>query len=546
MPKARRRSAHRSSRFDDMALSEELLDVLAEQGLTHAFEIQEAILPDALAGRDVMARAETGSGKTLAFVLSMTARFRGRKVHRRRPLGLVLVPTRELAVQVVDTFHPFARAIGVRAQLVAGGMNIDKQAQALARGVEIIVATPGRLLDLIDRDAVFLDRVETTVVDEADHMSDLGFLPQVGEILAATAMGSQKMLFSATLDGQVETIVDTFLVDPVEHETTPVAAAVKTMDHHVLAIAPKAKRQVIAQLAARSGRTLVFTRTQLGAERVAAELVEVGVGAAALHGNKQQGLRTNVLAGFRAGAYPVLVATDVAARGLHIDDVSMVVHADPADDAKEYVHRSGRTARAGASGSVVTLALPHQKKATREVLAAAEVEPQWADVDGPDEEALVELGGRSPSGEPVEDPAKIKHKGAPRKLRLSGGGAGANSQRAEQRRTNEELRAAWDEDEPAASTGQRGTRGSGGGPRTSSKGGGRTGRGGQGAKAGGRGAVRGGKPSEAGGKGGSRGGKGGSRGGPAPRGGSTRGGTPRGGGRGNGGRGGSGPRRGGR
>ncbi|APX31496.1 DNA helicase [Brachybacterium sp. P6-10-X1] len=444
MPKARRRSAHSSERFEDMALPDELLGVLAEQGLTSAFEIQSAILPDALAGRDVLARAETGSGKTLAFTLAMTSRFRGRKVHRRRPLGVVLVPTRELAVQVVDTIHPFARAVGIRAQLVAGGMNIEKQADAVARGVEIIVATPGRLIDLAERGALQLDLVETTVLDEADHMADLGFLPDVRDILAAIGMGTQKMLFSATLDGQVEEIVDAFLVDPVSHETTPVAAAVASMDHHVLTIEPSVKREVTAQLAARPGRTLLFTRTQLGAERVAQELVEVGVPAAALHGNKQQGLRTNVLAGFRQGAFPVLVATDVAARGLHIDDIGMVVHVDPSDDVKEYVHRSGRTARAGAAGVVVTLALPHQVSRTRRIVGEAEVEAGWADVASAEEPALDELGGRAPAGEPAEDPALVKYKGAPRKLDLSRRG-GADERRAEERRANEERRASWEE-----------------------------------------------------------------------------------------------------
>ncbi len=445
MPKARRRSAHRAERFEDMALPEELLDVLAQQGMNRAFEIQEVILPDALAGRDVLARAETGSGKTLAFTLSMTARFRGRRVHRRKPLGVVLVPTRELAVQVVDTIHPFARAVGLRAQLVAGGMNIEKQADALARGVHIVVATPGRLIDLAERGALMLDAVETTVIDEADHMAELGFLPAVRDILAATPMGTQKMLFSATLDGQVEQIIDDFLVDPVSHETVPVAAAVATMSHHVLAIAPSAKRSVTAALAARPGRTLLFTRTQLGAERVAQELIEVGVRAAALHGSKQQGLRTNVLAGFRQGAFPVLVATDVAARGLHIDDVSMVVHVDPADGLKEYVHRSGRTARAGASGTVVTLALPHQTEAISRIITQAGAEPVWAEVPDDTSEALAQLGARRPSGETVEDPALTKYKGAPRKLDLRRKG-GADARRAAERRTNEERRAAWDDD----------------------------------------------------------------------------------------------------
>lgn len=454
MPKARRRSAHAGERFEDMALPDELLGVLDAQGLTRAFEIQSAILPDALGGRDVLARAETGSGKTLAFTLAMCARFRGRKVHRRRPLGVVLVPTRELAVQVVDTIHPFARAVGIRAQLVAGGMNIDKQADALARGVEIIVATPGRLIDLARREDLFLDRVETTVIDEADHMTDLGFGADIVEILQHIEMGTQKMLFSATLDGQVDEIIDRFLVDPVTHETTPVAAAVKTMRHHVLAISPQRKRQITAQLAARRGRTLIFTRTQLGAERVAAELVEVGIPAAALHGSKQQGLRTNVLAGFRAGAFDTLVATDVAARGLHIDDVSMVIHVDPAEDVKEYVHRSGRTARAGAAGTVVTLALPHQTQRTRRILEEAEVEPQWEDVHDEHAEALRALGGRAPAGEPAADPALTKYKGAPRKLDI-GRTTGADARKADERRANEERRASWEETPAPRRSGRR-------------------------------------------------------------------------------------------
>lgn len=452
MPKSRR--THKAARFDDMALPSELIAELERQGFDRAFEIQEAILPDALAGRDVLARAETGSGKTLAFTLSMCARFRHRKVHKRRPLGLVLVPTRELAVQVVDTIHPFARAVGIRAQLVAGGMNIDKQAEALRKGVEIIVATPGRVVDLAMREDLFLDRVETTVIDEADHMADLGFLPVLTEILEHVEMGTQKMLFSATLDEQVDQITDRFLVDPVTHETTPVAAAVQTMRHVAYAINPKKKREITAQIAARDGRTLIFTRTQLGAERVAQELIEVGIPAAALHGNKQQGLRTNVLAGFKQGGYDVLVATDVAARGIHIDDVSLVMHVDPSDDAKEYVHRSGRTARAGASGVVVTLALPHQVAPTRQVLDGAQVEAEWHDIASADDQMLRRVGGRTPSGEPAEDPALTKYKGAPRKLDLSRA-RGANTHKAAERRENEQRRAVYDHGDAPAATGQR-------------------------------------------------------------------------------------------
>ena len=260
------------------------------------------------------------------------------------------------------------------------------------------------------------------------------------------------------------------------------------MDHHVLAIAPEAKREVTAQLGARSGRTLMFTRTQLGAERVAQELVEVGVPAAALHGSKQQGLRTNVLAGFRQGAFPVLVATDVAARGLHIDDVSMVVHVDPSDDVKEYVHRSGRTARAGAAGSVVTLALPHQLRSTRRILGEAEVEARWAEeVTSAAHPSLAELGGRAPSGEPAEDPAAVKYKGAPRKLDLSRS-RGADGRKAQERRTNEERRASWDP-EPE----RKGRRGGQGRARS---GGGRSGTG-QAGTGRGRGRGRSGAPSRA-------------------------------------------------
>lgn len=281
-------------------------------------------------------------------------------------------------------------------------------------------------------------------------MADLGFLPDVIEILQHIPMGTQKMLFSATLDGQVEEIIDRFLVDPVSHQRTPVAAAVTTMRHHVLEIEPTRKRQITAQLAARRGRTLIFTRTQLGAERVAQELLEVGVRAAALHGSKQQGLRTNVLAGFRQGAFPVLVATDVAARGLHVDDITMVLHVDPASDVKEYVHRSGRTARAGSEGVVVTLALPHQVGSMRSIAEGARIEPVWGEAAEEHAQSLIDLGGRAPAGHLTDDPAAVKYKGAPRKLDLSRR-KGANRRYAEERRTNEERRASWEESAPRSS-----------------------------------------------------------------------------------------------
>ncbi|MFE9651883.1 DEAD/DEAH box helicase [Micromonospora sp. NPDC006431] len=397
--------------FAALGLPRQLVDALARQGITTPFEIQRATLPDALAGRDVLGRGQTGSGKTLAFGLPVIARLADR--NRARPLhprALVLVPTRELAMQVNDALVPLGKSVGIFLKTAVGGVPYDRQIDALRRGVEIIVATPGRLGDLIERGVCRLDDVEVTVLDEADQMADMGFLPEVTELLAKTPAGAQRLLFSATLDNDVDTLVKRFMTDPVTHSTAPPTAAVSTMDHHLLLIPPHDKFAVAASIAARDGRTMFFARTQLGVDRLVEQLAAVGVRAGGLHGGKTQRMRTRTLAEFREGRVNVLVATDVAARGIHVDGVSLVLHVDPPKDPKDYLHRAGRTARAGESGAVATLVLPKQRRTTLAMLEKAGVEPAETRVRAGDP-ALAELtGAREPSGVPVRnEPEPRRH-----------------------------------------------------------------------------------------------------------------------------------------
>ncbi|WP_228986477.1 MULTISPECIES: DEAD/DEAH box helicase [unclassified Micromonospora] len=398
--------------FGALGLPESLVQALDRLGITTPFPIQRATVPDALAGRDVLGRGQTGSGKTLAFGLPVIARLAKR--NRARPLhprALVLVPTRELAMQVNDALVPLGKAVGIFLKTAVGGVPYDRQIDALRRGVEIIVATPGRLGDLINRGVCHLDDVEVTVLDEADQMADMGFLPEVTELLAKTPAGSQRLLFSATLDGDVDSLVKRFMTDPVTHSTAPATAAVSTMDHHLLLIPPHDKFAVAASIAARSGRTMLFARTQLGVDRLVEQLAAVGVRAGGLHGGKTQRMRTKTLAEFREGRMSVLVATDVAARGIHVDGVSLVLHVDPPKDPKDYLHRAGRTARAGESGAVATLVLPKQRRTTLAMLQKAGVEPAETRVRAGDP-ALAELtGAQEPSGVPVRDepPAPRRH-----------------------------------------------------------------------------------------------------------------------------------------
>ncbi|MEO7421679.1 MAG: DEAD/DEAH box helicase [Ornithinibacter sp.] len=389
--------------FAALGLPERLVERLARDGITEPFPIQVATIPDALAGRDVLGRARTGSGKTLAFGLTMIARLAdGTRPESKRPRSLILVPTRELAMQVSDALEPFVHVTGLRHKLVAGGLSYEPQIKALNKGIDILVATPGRLADLMERGAVQLGGVQIAVLDEADHMADMGFLPEVTAILDEVPAGGQRLLFSATLDKGIDTLVDRYLVDPVTHSTDEAQASIDTMSHHVLLIDPQDKKALTAELAGRGGRVIVFARTQLGSDRIAGELRERGVLAAALHGGLSQAVRNRVLGAFRDGSMNVLVATDVAARGIHVDDVGMVVQVDPPTDHKDYLHRAGRTARAGEEGAVVMIALPHQRKMVTRLIEGAGAEATTAKVR-PGDDVVLGLGGRAPSGVPVPD-----------------------------------------------------------------------------------------------------------------------------------------------
>jgi len=388
--------------FAALGLPDVFVERLARDGITQPFPIQEATIPDALAGRDVLGRAQTGSGKTLGFGLPLLTRLQGATSRPKHPRAVILVPTRELAMQVNDALEPLAVAAGLRARLVAGGLSYTGQISALERGVDVLIATPGRLVDLQDRGAVDFSAVEVTVLDEADHMADMGFMTDVSAILDQIPAGGQRLLFSATLDNGVDQVVETYLTDPVEHGVDDVAASVDTMSHFVFLLNPQDKKTITAEVAHRPGRTVVFVRTKLGADRVARELQDRGVKAAALHGGLTQSVRNRVLGAFREGHLPVLVATDVAARGIHVDDVSLVLQVDPPADHKDYLHRSGRTARAGEIGTVVTLALPHQRRTMERMITAAGLDIEPVAVK-PGDPLIDAAGGSTPSGESVAD-----------------------------------------------------------------------------------------------------------------------------------------------
>jgi superfamily II DNA/RNA helicase len=387
--------------FAALGLPAPLVERLARDGITTPFAIQTATIPDALAGRDVLGRGQTGSGKTFAFGLpTLTRLAAGDRALARRPRALILTPTRELAIQISDALEPFVHVMGLRHKLVAGGMPYPPQLMALDRGVDLLIATPGRLNDLIERGAVQLTDIAIMILDEADHMAEMGFLPEITAILDGLPEGGQRLLFSATLDRGVDGVVKRYLKDAVTHSTDDVTASVTTMDHHILLIDPMHKKSITAEVANREGRTLVFVRTKLGADRVAEQLREQGVFAAALHGGLAQGARNRVLSAFKDGSLPVLVATDVAARGIHVDDVGVVLQADPPADHKDYLHRSGRTARAGDRGTVVTLALPHQKRGMERLARDAGVDVV-ATRAVPGDALLTSTGARTPSGVPI-------------------------------------------------------------------------------------------------------------------------------------------------
>ncbi|HXA34181.1 MAG TPA: DEAD/DEAH box helicase [Acidimicrobiales bacterium] len=342
--------------FDSLGVEPALVEVLASQGITTAFPIQAMTVADALAGRDVCGKAKTGSGKTLAFGVPLLQRTMGNEATEPgRPRGLVLVPTRELAVQVHDVLEPLAEAVGLRLVAVYGGADIDRQVKKLRRGVDVIIATPGRLIDLGDRGELTVADIETLVLDEADRMADMGFMPQVEWVLRRLERDHQTLLFSATLDGAVDRLVSRYLTDPVMHEVASPQTTVEEMEHRFLHVHQMDRVKVAAAICRNVSKSIVFVRTKRGADRLVEQLRKEGVDAAAIHGDLRQANRERTLKDFSEGKLPALVATDVAARGLDIDAVDVVIHFDPPEDHKAYLHRSGRTARAGEAGVVVTL-----------------------------------------------------------------------------------------------------------------------------------------------------------------------------------------------
>jgi len=403
--------------FAELGLDDRLVRALAARDIHEPFAIQSRALPDALAGRDVLGRAQTGSGKTLAFGLPLLTRLATRTGprHAKAPHGLVLVPTRELAQQVADALTPLGRSVGVSIATVYGGVSISNQI-ARVRDVDVVVATPGRLIDLLERHALTLGDIQITVLDEADHMADLGFLPAVTRILNETPQG-QRMFFSATLDRGVGRLVTTYIHDPALHAVTDSTDS-GPAEHQVLVLSSEDKVPVAAEIASRPGRTLFFVRTKHGADRLAKQLSRAGIDSGAIHGDRNQNQRQRALDAFAAGYPRVLVATDVAARGIHVDDVDLVVQFDPPKDHKDYLHRSGRTARAGATGLVVALVDRSQVRELRRLHDAAGVTAATHEVaaghhpPAPRREPATSGGGSSAS----------RHSGRPRRPARPAGG----------------------------------------------------------------------------------------------------------------------------
>lgn len=436
--------------FADLGLPAEVLRTLSASGVREPFPIQAATVPDALKGRDVLGRGRTGSGKTLAFGLPLLVCTAGRRAEPKQPLALVLVPTRELAQQVTEALAPYAEALRLRTATVVGGVSTGRQVAALRQGAEVVVATPGRLHDLIERGACRLGRVRITVLDEADQMCDLGFLPQVVEALDQVRPDGQRMLFSATLDGDVDQLVRRYLRDPVAHSADPDAGRIATMEHHVLVVHGPDRYAVVTEIAARDGRVLLFLDTKHAVDQLTRHLRASGVHAGALHSGKSQPQRTRTLAEFKNGRITVLVATNVAARGLHVDDLDLVVNVDPPTDPKDYVHRAGRTARAGGSGTVVTLVPAGRRDETRRMMAEAGIEATVTKVRSGEAELSRITGAKAPSGTPLDGgaaPARPKNTNAPfRGLGTSKdpsrGGGGRSRKAGEARKLAEARRAA--------------------------------------------------------------------------------------------------------
>ncbi|MEX2322974.1 MAG: DEAD/DEAH box helicase [Acidimicrobiia bacterium] len=384
------------SPFADLGVSDAVVASLTARGITDPFPIQTLTIPDGLAGRDVCGRAQTGSGKTIAFGIPLVERTA--PADRGRPRALVLVPTRELCSQVAEEIEPMAAARGLGIMAVYGGVPIEAQISRIARGVDIVVATPGRLIDLIERKKVDLVDLATVVIDEADQMADMGFLPQVHRVMREAPNVGQTMLFSATLDGEVQSLVQRYLEDPVRYEVEQTSDIIDTQDHRFILVHHMDKPKLVAAITASVSRSLVFVSTKRGADRVAEALQKEGVRAAAIHGDLRQSLRERTLDDLASGKRPVVVATNVAARGLHVDDIDVVIHYDPPQDYKSFIHRSGRTARAGESGLVVTLVEWDQVEEVKRIQRASGLhqeivkmfsnDPRLADLAGFEPEAV--------------------------------------------------------------------------------------------------------------------------------------------------------------
>ena len=414
--------------FADLGVPSSLAGVLAERGITEPTPIQSATLPDSLAGRDVLGRGRTGSGKTYAFLLPLVARLvaSGRKVQPKSPRALILAPTRELVGQITEALQPLAATAGLTTQTIFGGVGQNPQVAGLRRGADIVVACPGRLEDLIQQGHCELGSIEITILDEADHMADLGFLPAVRRLMDKTPQSGQRLLFSATLDKAIDVLVKRFLSSPVTHEADSAQSPVSTMDHHVLHVGREHRVPILVDLTSAPGRTVVFTRTKHGAKALTRQLNNNGVPTVELHGNLSQNARTRNMEAFHSGAASTLVATDIAARGIHVDDVALVVHADPPVEHKAYLHRSGRTARAGAAGTVITLMTDDQVRDVRDLTRAAGIKPTTTKITGSVHPVLAQLapGERVsvPGGLVIEVPGQTPGSGG-------GGGGGRNRSR---------------------------------------------------------------------------------------------------------------------
>jgi superfamily II DNA/RNA helicase len=426
------------STWAELGVPAPLVEVLTASGLTSPFPIQVATLPDSLAGRDVLGRGRTGSGKTIAFALPLVARLAASTTKRqaKRPRALILVPTRELANQVNATVEPLATALGLKTTVVFGGVGQNPQVQALAGGIDVLIACPGRLEDLIGQGHCDLGAVEVTILDEADHMADLGFLPGVKRLLDRTPKVGQRLLFSATLDNGVDVLVKRYLTNPTTHSVDPAVAPVSTMTHHVFRVDPLDKNQIVKELASGLGRSVLFTRTKHQAKKLAKQLTAAGVPAVDLQGNLSQNARERNLEAFSTGEIRVLCATDIAARGIHVDDVSIVVHVDPPSEHKAYLHRSGRTARAGAGGTVVTIATPDQAGEVRTLARQAGITPEVSAIKPGAREISALVGEAAPFVEPApvqeQQPQGSGGGANGGRRRRSGGTGGASSSSAGQ------------------------------------------------------------------------------------------------------------------